>query len=179
MGGGSPNPPVFAFGPRLRHTYVDQEILPASPTLCAEIRLPCGERLLDSRQAQKAHAGSPLPSDCQTYPQPRLRVARRIRCSLPVVPLTAPRKTIEIFLLRFISASSGNPRSKTGGLQIILQLILINATDLLRLNAEVVQRLSLCAVIETDHEFWQSSSECHALMISPGLPKSMASIISI
>jgi len=50
----------------------------------------------------------------------------------------------------------------------VLQLVRIHAPDLLRLHAQVVQRLPLRTVIINDHELWQPDTKRHALVIPPG-----------
>ena len=60
-----------------------------------------------------------------------------------------------------------------------LQLILIYISDFLRLDAQVIKRLSLDAVIKTYHKSGQVNTKGHSLMIAPCLTECMAFVVAL
>jgi hypothetical protein len=59
-----------------------------------------------------------------------------------------------------------------------LQLILINVFDFLRLDAQVIQGLPLCAVIKADHQFEQVTPKGYPLMETPCFAKRMRTVVA-
>jgi hypothetical protein len=60
-----------------------------------------------------------------------------------------------------------------------LQLVQVNVSDLLRLNAKVVQSLPLRGVVEAYHEGGNVGAETHPLMVAPRLTQGVGAVVSL
>ena len=65
---------------------------------------------------------------------------------------------------------------KRGWLSYFVQ---IDALDLFRLDAKVLQRLTLGTMVEDNHQFRDASTKGHTLVIPEGLPEGVAAVIAL
>ena len=63
--------------------------------------------------------------------------------------------------------------------QTVSQLILIHVSNLLRLDAQIIEGLPLGRMVETNHQSWNIDTESYPLMVSPRFSQTMTAVIPL